>query len=286
MAHAPRVVGAGLRARPCHGGQRRPPLRIRASAPSGYHAMWALSAPRRTPDPSHRRIPARAASGPGARQLRRHRALEASGARRDLHRARRRPRPRRRGRPRAAIDFDFAGRGGWAGARRDLRATLPEHFELRLALRGEAPPNTLEIKLLDPSGKNVWWVNRPEFELPRDWQTLRFKRRHFRFAWGPAGGGEVREVGAIEIVVTAGQGGKGTLWLDDLEIVALPPPAPAGAIRATSSPSAPGEGPERALDGDPRHRLAQRRHRRRLAHPGLRRAARVRRPRPALGAGR
>ena len=43
------------------------------------------------------------------------------------------------------------------------------------------------------------------------------------FAWGPAGGGELRDVGFLEITVTAATGGKGTVWFDELAIEELPP---------------------------------------------------------------
>ena len=86
--------------------------------------------------------------------------------------------------------------------------------------------NNLEFKLIDPSGQNVWWVNRRNFEFPREWRTIRIKKRQLEFAWGPAGGGEMKTVAALELAVTAGTGGKGTVWIDDLTITELPPAHP------------------------------------------------------------
>src|SRR5438876_135600 len=81
---------------------------------------------------------------------------------------------------------------------------------------GECRPNRLEFKLVDSTGSNVWWCNRRDFEFPRAWETVATKRRQIQFAWGPAGGGEIRHVAALELAVTAGSGGAGTVWLDDL----------------------------------------------------------------------
>ncbi len=63
------------------------------------------------------------------------------------------------------LDFDFAGRGGWAAATRKVDLVLPRRWEIRLRLRGEAPPNDLELKLADASGENVWWFRPPPFSL-------------------------------------------------------------------------------------------------------------------------
>ncbi len=129
------------------------------------------------------------------------------------------------------LDFDFHGHGGYAIARRDGAIDLPENFEFTFRTRGEAPPNTLEFKLIDPSGENVWWTTRRDFEFPSEWKRISIKKRHIAFAWGPAGGGDVpKRIGALEIVITAGRGGKGTVWIDELTLSPLettselPPP--------------------------------------------------------------
>lgn len=149
------------------------------------------------------------------------------------------------------IAFDFQGHGGWAAVRRPLPRALPPNWELAFWVRGAAPSNTLEVKLIDPSGENVWWSVRREFSFPADWQRVRVRSRQLSFAWGPAGGGELRQTGFFELAITAGSGGAGTVWLDDLTLTELPavegpPPAP----KATASSSLPGRGPEQALSGE------------------------------------
>ncbi|HWN45304.1 MAG TPA: hypothetical protein VNW71_23965, partial [Thermoanaerobaculia bacterium] len=124
------------------------------------------------------------------------------------------------------LDFDFHGGAGYAVARKELPFTLPDNYEISFRLRGEAPVNNLEFKLVDPTGDNVWWVNRRNFQFPREWTQVRLKKRHIQFAWGPLGGGEIRNVAALELAITAGTGGKGYILLDELTVKELPPERP------------------------------------------------------------
>jgi hypothetical protein len=149
------------------------------------------------------------------------------------------------------LDFDFQGHGGYAVVRKAFPIELPGNYEFRFRVRGEARPNNLEFKLVDSSGDNVWWVNRRGFEVPREWQEVRIKKRHVSFAWGPAGGGEIKRAAAIEIAVTAGEGGKGWIAFDELTLRELPPATPYRKTPSvTASSSAPGSRPARILDGD------------------------------------
>ncbi|MGH7724852.1 MAG: discoidin domain-containing protein [Candidatus Eiseniibacteriota bacterium] len=149
------------------------------------------------------------------------------------------------------LDVNFTRGSGYAVARRAVSLNLPANYRFRFQLKSDLPPNTLEFKLIDSSGANVWWATRRDLAFPRDWEPLSIKKRQISFAWGPVGGGEIRHVAAIEIAITAGQGGRGTVWLDELVLEPLPPPdANPPRIQATAS-SAAGEGPAAfAVDGD------------------------------------
>ena len=149
------------------------------------------------------------------------------------------------------MDFDFGGHAGWAAVRRAFPIRLPENWAMGLLLKGDTPPQTLEFKLLDASGENVWWSVRRPYEFPREWTTLRIRKRQVSFAWGPAGRGELRDLGFLEVTVTAASGGKGTVWLDDLALEELAPatePPPATAI---GSSAAPGSAAGLGFDGNP-----------------------------------
>ena len=147
------------------------------------------------------------------------------------------------------IDFRFVRGGGYAIARREVSLDLPERYAFSFRVRGDCSPQDLEFKLVDSTGENVWWCNRRGFEYPREWRTLVTKRRQIQFAWGPAGGGDVHHVAAIEIAITAGTGGQGTVWLDDLELRELPPPRDVAPVAGASS-ARPGHGPALAIDAD------------------------------------
>jgi hypothetical protein len=123
------------------------------------------------------------------------------------------------------VDFDFQGRAGYAIARRDGKIELPDNFELAFRVKGDAPRNTLEIKFVqgDRAAKggaeSIWWTTRREYDFPRDWRRVSIKKHRLEFAWGPAGPGPLpKTIDAIELVITAGTGGKGTVWFDDVEI--------------------------------------------------------------------
>ena len=137
------------------------------------------------------------------------------------------------------LDFDFHGGAGYAIARRNVDLDLPANWEFAFWMRAAAPANNLEFKLVDPTGDNVWWMNRRMFEYPREWQQIRTRKRQVEFAWGPLGGGDPHRIAAIEIVITAGTGGKGTVWIDDLTFterapVPANPPEPRITRNATT----------------------------------------------------
>ena len=122
------------------------------------------------------------------------------------------------------LAFDFNGVIGYATARRALPLDLPPNYELSFWVRGDAPANALQFKLIDASGENVWWINRPDFAFTRQWQQIRIKKRQLEFAWGPTQERELKHAASIEFVVSSGSGGgKGTVEFARLELRTLPP---------------------------------------------------------------
>lgn len=115
------------------------------------------------------------------------------------------------GRSGLRLDYDFHGGGGFVALRRPFAFTLPSTFEIRFLLRGESPPNPFEFKVSAPGGADVWRHLCPAFCPPAVWTEHRIRERNLPFAWGPAGGGAPACIEAVELVVAAGPGGKGTL---------------------------------------------------------------------------
>ena len=122
------------------------------------------------------------------------------------------------------LDFDFHGRGGYAVAHRLLYLPLPPNYQFSFAIRGDAPSNTLEFKLIDSTGANVWRSNNVGFVFPRAWTTISIDKRQIPFAWGRPLDLDLKRVAALELAITAGAGGKGSVWLDDLTITPLSEP--------------------------------------------------------------
>lgn len=117
--------------------------------------------------------------------------------------------------PALRLDFDFKGGGGFVVARKTFSLLLPEAYQFSFRVRGSAPPNKLEFKLTDPSGKNVWRWQEEAFDFNSNPRDILLKNSQMDFAWGPAGGGTLRKLGVVEFAITAGPGGTGTVWLED-----------------------------------------------------------------------
>lgn len=150
------------------------------------------------------------------------------------------------------FDFDFQGRAGYAVARHAFSLPpLPAHWAMTLHVRGDAPPNTLEIKFVDSSGQNVWWMRRLALAVTPAGTTHRFRTSDLSYAWGPVGGGPPRSIAALEVAITAGAGGKGWIGLDNLALVPLPLPiADSVRPRVMASSSAMGVSPSAVLPAD------------------------------------
>jgi F5/8 type C domain len=116
------------------------------------------------------------------------------------------------------LDFDFKGSGGFVVARKRFAFPLPDAYAFTFDVRGVAPANTLEFKLVDPGGDNVWRYREAAFAFPAEWRSLRIRSSQVEFAWGPAGSGSVHRVGAIELAIVAPPGGKGTVWIANLNL--------------------------------------------------------------------
>ncbi|MBI3346829.1 MAG: coagulation factor 5/8 type domain-containing protein, partial [Burkholderiales bacterium] len=116
------------------------------------------------------------------------------------------------------LDYDFAGVSGYAVLRRELPQDWPADFALTVQIKGTGSANDVQIKFVDASGDNVWWVNRPALALPGTLTDMNFKRRHVAFAWGPVEDRVLKRSQFIEFVVVAGQqgGGPGNLCVGAL----------------------------------------------------------------------
>jgi hypothetical protein len=114
------------------------------------------------------------------------------------------------------LDFDFKGGGGFVVARREIRRAMPEDFSITFRWRGRGPVNHLELKLVDDTGANVWRYERRDLKFTARWCTMVVSSRDLLFAWGPAGGGAIRQLSAIEFAIVAKEGGAGEAWISEV----------------------------------------------------------------------
>ncbi len=121
------------------------------------------------------------------------------------------------------IDYDFTKGTGYGGIQKLFPVELPENYEFTFWLKAESPSNNFEIKFIDSTGNNVWWVNNRNYSFPGEWRKIRIKKRHIEFAWGPIENRVPERFDRIEFTVASFVGGSGTLWIDDLSFEPLPP---------------------------------------------------------------
>jgi hypothetical protein len=143
------------------------------------------------------------------------------------------------------LDYDFHGGGGFVVARCAVSGAMPEDYAVNFRLRGSGAVNSLELKLVDATGQNVWRHVQKDLVPPQRWKNFKITSQEIDFAWGPMGSGRMATLGSIEFAIVAGAGagagGQGTLWISDLEIEDCTPTAPPQV--AASSASADGEAP-------------------------------------------
>ncbi len=136
------------------------------------------------------------------------------------------------------LDVDFAGVSGYGVMRRALPMSWPQRFELVARLKGAGATNDFQFKLVDASGDNVWWANRPDAALPNRLTDVKIRRRQIDFAWGPAGDRALRQTQFVEFVLAAGRdGGRQSLCLSRLTLVERAPepqPWPAPRLQAAA----------------------------------------------------
>jgi len=121
------------------------------------------------------------------------------------------------------IDFHFKTGTGFCGITKSFPVKLPENFKYSFYIKGNAPVNNLEFKLVDKSGDNVWWYNQRSYTFAQEWTKVSVKKRNIEFAWGPTTDKSLSNIEQIEIIVASATGGKGTIYIDELAYEELEP---------------------------------------------------------------
>lgn len=121
------------------------------------------------------------------------------------------------------FEYDFINGTGYGGIQKFFPIDLPDNYEFTFNLKAESPPNNFEIKFIDSSGQNVWWVNNRNYNFPTEWKKIRIKKRDINFAWGPTSDHSLKRIDRIEFTIASFVGGKGTIWIDDLQFKPIEP---------------------------------------------------------------
>ncbi|KLJ03022.1 coagulation factor 5/8 type domain-containing protein [Luteimonas sp. FCS-9] len=147
------------------------------------------------------------------------------------------------------LDYDYNGVSGHVGIQRDLPLDYPDNYRIGFRLRGESPANDLQFKLIDDSGDNVWWVNRPRYDFPTQWTQVQYRKRHIDKAWGPDPDKTLRASRKVEFTIYNNAGGKGSVCFDTLTFEPLPADDDSPLTANAASTTTP-DGAGNAVDGD------------------------------------
>ena len=85
--------------------------------------------------------------------------------------------------------------------------------------------NDVEFKLVDASGRCVYWHRKHRGAFPEDWRPLTIRKRELEPSF-EAQGQTMSELGAIELALLGGSTGKGSIW-----IAQAPPEQPGRGLR-------------------------------------------------------
>ncbi|MCK4796638.1 MAG: discoidin domain-containing protein [Spirochaetes bacterium] len=119
------------------------------------------------------------------------------------------------------LNYDLTGKQEWVVISKkfnDLR--LPKNYKFSFYIKGDGDSNNLEFKFIDTKG-NVFWKKWEYFEFSKKWELIEFTKSDISFAWGPNPNVKLSKIENIEIVISRGLGGKGKVYIDELNIQTL-----------------------------------------------------------------
>ena len=121
------------------------------------------------------------------------------------------------------LDYNFTKGTGYGGIQKIIPIELPENYQFTFYLRAESPANNFEIKFLDSTGQNVWWINNRNYDFPKEWKKIKIKKRYINFAWGHIEDKSLRRIDRIEFTIASYVGGSGKVYIDELKFEELSP---------------------------------------------------------------
>ncbi len=154
----------------------------------------------------------------------------------------------------SAVQFslNFVKGSGYGGVRRPWSLDLSGNFQFSFWIKSDLPNNNLEFKLLDSSGRNVWWKIFRNFEFSDRWQKIVIKKSQIQFAWGPIKDRSLINCHSAEIIISSINGGQGKVEIRDLKFQPLPePPNPRPPLQISVIPFSSRSPVQNMIDGHP-----------------------------------
>ncbi len=148
------------------------------------------------------------------------------------------------------IDYQFTG-SGYCGIVKNISLSLDSNYKFIFFVKGTPPKNNLEFKLDDSTGDNVWWHIDRGYDFPVKWTKRTLRKRDISFAWGPSGGGILKKMYKLEIMISAAEGGNGTVYIDDLSYTKLLPPVTKIIEPIVKASSSLNSNPSQLMDNNP-----------------------------------
>jgi hypothetical protein len=118
------------------------------------------------------------------------------------------------------LKFDFTPAQGYVVIVKDIAFQLPDNYAFKFYIKGNSKPNNLEFKLKDKDN-NYFWKKLPDYVFPSKWTEITIKKSDISFAWGPNNGAVPKDITRIELGVSCGQGGKGEVAFDELQLIEI-----------------------------------------------------------------
>src|SRR3989338_4890620 len=113
------------------------------------------------------------------------------------------------------IDYDLAQTKQWVAIIKDISISEIDGKAIQFYLKSRGAVNNAEVKLIDDDGTNYGY----KFPLkPKDtWELVTIDLDDFSYWWG--GNSKLDLVTQFGLAISAGEGGTGTIYLDDLKLV-------------------------------------------------------------------
>ncbi|MCK5306444.1 MAG: discoidin domain-containing protein [Candidatus Omnitrophica bacterium] len=136
------------------------------------------------------------------------------------------------------LSYDLGSSGSYVVALKEFSLSLPPRYKFSFYVKGVAAESDLEFKLIDKNG-NTFWKRWGNFPLSEEWQEVVIRERDITYAWGP--GRELGEIKKIEIAVSCRKGGKGKVFIDELNFLGFFDDGADSKITAVASSIADGQ---------------------------------------------